>query len=217
MIWFIISGLGIHETLTAGAIHILGGHVLLVTSHRWLGYALGVVLLLTLIFRRHRLRAFLRAILSFHRSDVAWLPALVRSLVHPRRATLPWHDGRFDPIQRLVFLILVGSLTLLVITGVAINFIDARSARMVFAWTLRIHLATAWVFIAAASVHIFAGIGLLPTHRGVTRAMFGDGHVKVELSRRLWPGWTDRQLEGTTHASVQPMLVAADKSATGKH
>jgi hypothetical protein len=26
--------------------------------------------------------------------------------------------------------------------------------------------------------------------------MFGDGRVQTELARRLWPGWTARQLKG---------------------
>ena len=199
--WLILSGLGIHEILSARLVHMLGGHVLLVGSHRWLGYALAAALLLTLIFLWQRVREFLSAILSLHRSDAAWLPGLVHSLVRPRRNTLPWHDGRFDPAQRLVFVVLIGSLALLVVTGVAINFIPL-SLRMVFAWTLRTHLASAWVFIATVSVHIFAGLGVLPTHRGVTRAMFGDGRIKTELGLRLWPGWTARNLADKSRPKV---------------
>jgi formate dehydrogenase subunit gamma len=190
--WLILSGLGVHESLSAGMIHALGGHVLLVTSHRWLGYTLGAAALLALNFLQRRLREFLAAIVGFQRADVAWLPGLLRALPRPRKTTLPWHAGRFDPGQRLVFLILISSLALLVATGVALNFIPSN-ARMVFAWTLRMHLAVAWVCIGAIGVHVFAGLGVLPTHRGVTRAMFGDGRVSVELSRRLWPGWTARQ------------------------
>lgn len=200
-----------HESLSAWMIHRLGGHVVLFTSHRWLGYALAAAVLLTLIFQRQRLRQFIGAVLSFHRSDMAWLPGLLRSLLHPRRDTLPWHNGHFDPLQRLVFLILISSLTLLVITGVAINFIHASSARMLFVWTLRTHLTTAWVFIAAVSVHVFAGLGVLPTHRGVTRAMFGDGRIKVELGRRLWPGWTAQQLE-----TAEPDLATQTPTGTDK-
>ena len=215
--WFILSGLGIHETLSARAIHALGGHVWLVTSHRWLGYGLASALLLLLIFMQRRVRAFLSAICSFQRADMAWLPALLSSIVRPQPDSLPWHGGRFDPIQRLVFLILISSLVLLVVTGVAINFIPASRARMAFVWTLRTHLATAWVLITAVGVHIFAGIGLLPTHRGVTRAMFGDGHVRIELSRRLWPGWTTRQLDASTRNPLQTKLAAAEKSVTEKY
>ena len=199
--WLILSGLGIHEMLPARMIHVFGGHVLLAGSHRWLGYALGAALLLTLIFRWQRAREFFGAILSFSRSDAAWLPELLRSLLHRRRNALPWHEGRFDPVQRFAFVVLVGSLALLVVTGVAINFIPL-SVRMVFAWTLRAHLAAAWVFIATVSVHVFAGLGVLPTHRGVTRAMFGDGQIKTELGLRLWPGWTARKLAGKSRRKV---------------
>lgn len=199
--WLIISGLGVHEILPAPLIHRLGGHVLLVGSHRWLGYALAAALLLALIFLWRRLREFFRAILSFRRSDAAWLPGLLRSLVSPRSNPLPWHDGRFDPAQRLVFVVLIGSLALLVVTGIAINFIPL-SVRMVFAWTLRTHLAAAWVFIAALSAHVFAGLGLLPTHRGVTRAMFGDGRIKSDLGLRLWPDWTARKLAGKSRPRI---------------
>lgn len=211
--WLILSGLGIHENLPAWAIHTLGGHVLLVTSHRWLGYVLAAALLLALIFLRHRVRRFLGAIVSFHRADAAWLPGLLRSFVHVRDGRLPWHAGRFDPLQRLAFLILIGSLVLLIGTGIAVNFIPASSARMAFVWTLRTHLTTAWVFITVVGVHVFAGLGILPTHRGVIRAMFGDGRVTLKLSRRLWPGWTQRQLESNESDSLQTTPAATDKAA----
>ncbi|HUH30621.1 MAG TPA: hypothetical protein VLZ55_04535, partial [Rhodanobacter sp.] len=56
IVWLILSGLGVHESLSAGTIHALGGHVLLVISHRWLGYALGAALLLALVSLQRRLR-----------------------------------------------------------------------------------------------------------------------------------------------------------------
>ena len=213
--WLILSGLGIHEMLSAWLVRMLGGHIVLVTSHRWLGYALGMATLLALIFQWPRVRAFLGAILRFHRSDAAWLSGLLRSLLHPRKAPLPWHAGRFDPAQKLVFLILVSSLALLVVTGVAINFIPS-SARMVFAWTLRSHLAAAWALMGATSVHVFAGLGVLPTHRGVTRAMFGDGRVRIELSRQLWPGWSDRQLKASVRDALDPTTATTTDNAPVK-
>lgn len=209
----ILSGLGVDERLPARLVHLLGGHFVLVTSHRWLGYALGTAALCALVFRWPRVRALLGAILHFHRSDAAWLPGLLRALLHPRKCTLPWHAGRFDPAQRLVFLVLFGSLALLVATGVAIHFIPS-GARMAFAWTLRTHLAAAWVLMGAISVHVFAGLGVLPTHRGVMRAMFGDGRTPVELSRRLWPGWSDRQLEARGRDPLDPTLVDPTLAAT---
>jgi hypothetical protein len=82
----------------------------------------------------------------------------------------------------------------LVTTGFASNS-TPTNIRLLFAWAVRIHLAAAWVFIGAVGVHVVAGTGLLPTHRGVARAMFGDGRVQTELVCRLWPGWTARRLE----------------------
>ena len=194
--WLIASGLGIHEVLPAWASHLLGGHVALVTWHGHVGDLLGLALLLATFLMRNTLSRFLGAILQFHRGDVAWPLALLRSLRHPHQnRVLPWHGGRFDPAQRLVFLILAGAFALLVITGLAFHFIPTN-IRLLFAWTVRIHLAAGWAFIAAVGVHIIAGTGLLPTHRGVARAMFGDGRVRTELARRLWPGWTTRRLEG---------------------
>lgn len=194
--WLVVSGLGLHEVLPAWASHLLGGHVVLVTWHGRIGNLLALALLPAAFLVRNRLRRFLGAIMRFQRTDAAWPLALLRSLRHPRRQpVLPWHAGRFDPAQRLVFLILVGAFAVLVTTGFAFAFIPTN-IRLLFAWTVRIHLAAAWVFIAAAGVHIVAGTGLLPTHRGVTRAMFGDGRVRLSLARRLWPGWTARRLQG---------------------
>ena len=194
--WLIASGLGIHERLPAWAIHLLGGHVVLVTWHGYVGNVLGLMLLLAPFFLHRKLGRLLGAIVQFHRADAAWPLALLRSLLHPRQKHfLPWHSGRFDPAQRVVFLVLVSSFALLVITGLAFNVIPTH-IRLLFAWTVRIHLAAAWVCIGAVGVHVVAGTGLLPTHRGVARAMFGDGRVQTELARRLWPGWTARRLKG---------------------
>ena len=193
--WLVASGLGIHETLPAWASHLLGGHLVLVTWHGYIGDMLALALLLATFFVRNGLSRFLGAIMQFHRADAAWPLALLRALLHPgQQPVLPRHGSRFDPAQRLVFLIVVGSFALLVMTGLAFNFIPTN-IRLLFAWTVRIHLATAWVLIAAVGVHIIAGTGLLPTHRGVARAMFGDGRVRIGLARRLWPGWTARRLE----------------------
>ncbi|MCZ2104613.1 MAG: hypothetical protein LC137_09550 [Burkholderiales bacterium] len=62
--------------------------------------------------------------------------------------------------------------------------------RWVFVVAVRAHALAGGVLMLALLVHAIAGLGVLPTHRGVARSMFGDGTVPLATARRLWPGWT---------------------------
>lgn len=205
----IVSGLGVQESLPAQVVSILGGHVVLATLHHLLGHVLEFLMLLALYFMLARVRGLLSAVMRFHRFEVAWPLAFLRFLLHPHKNSPPWHNGRFDPIQRIVFLILGGSLVVVVVTGLAFDFIPSNFP-MLFAWNLRIHIAAAVVLISAVCVHVTVGSGLLSPHRGVARAMFGDGRVRMTVGRRLWPGWTARQVEA--EAVVTDVTVTSTES-----
>lgn len=189
----IVSGLGVAESLPPQVTFWLGGHVLLSVAHHLVGHVLEFGLLLLPLLVLDRLQGLVGSMARFHRFEAAWPIAFARFSLRRRRYRPPWHSGRFDPVQRLVFLALTGSLAVVVLTGLAFNLVP-RDMPQLFAWVLRIHIAAAILLIGSVCVHIVAASGLLSTHRGIARAMFGDGRVGVPLSSRLWPGWTAKQI-----------------------
>lgn len=186
----IVGGLGVAERLPDELISLFGGHTRLATVHRNTGLAVGFALLVLALVAPGRLIGLLADVLQPHRGRVRWLCAFLRYSLHRRRSS-PWHDGRFDPLQRLVFLVLGGSLLVLVVSG-GVIYASPPQARLLLAWAIRLHGAAAVALIGAVCLHVFSGSGLLPSHRGVARAMLGDGRVSLVVARRLWPGWTRR-------------------------
>lgn len=111
------------------------------------------------------------------------------------------------PAQRLILAATLLSTTLLTVTG-GVLYLAPDGPRPLLAWMIRLHVAGAVALCAALAVHITVGSGLLPSHRGIARVMFGDGRVPVTLARRLWPGWTTRQLAGTENPPAVAELEA---------
>ncbi|WP_306582420.1 hypothetical protein [Dokdonella sp.] len=66
--------------------------------------------------------------------------------------------------------------------------------RRMFIVAIRTHIYAAWALIVALAIHVAARLGLLPTHGGILRGMFGDGTLPLATARRLWPEWTRRTL-----------------------
>lgn len=199
VIALVFSGLGLAGLMPDPVASLLGGHVWFGTTHRLFGFIFSAALVLVPLLAPTRTRNLLGDVSDFRRSDVRWPLAFLRFSLHPRRSRPPHHDGRFDPVQRVVFLGLGGSLLLLVGSGTVLYFAPPY-ARLILAWAVRIHIFAAVVLIVCASIHIFAGSGLLPTHRGVARSMFGNGRVRLGLARRLWPGWARRQAADSAFA-----------------
>lgn len=60
--------------------------------------------------------------------------------------------------------------------------------------------------MAALCLHVFAGLGILHTHKGLLSAMFGDGTVPIETARTLWPAWTQEKLHVIKDDPHEPPL-----------
>lgn len=201
VIALVFSGLGLAGLLPAQVVSLLGGHVWLDTTHRLFGLIFSVAFVLLALAVPVRTRGLMDDLSKFRRSDARWPLAFLQFSLHPERHRPPHHDGRFDPGQRVVFIGLGGSLVLLVASGVVL-YIAPSSARLVLAWGVRVHIVATVVLIACACLHILAGSGLLRSHRGVARSVFGDGRVRLSLARRLWPTWArEHQAESATPPS----------------
>jgi len=44
---------------------------------------------------------------------------------------------------------------------------------------------------------VLVAIGVLPGYRGVWHAMHLGGRVPEETARRVWPGWAEREIDGS--------------------
>ncbi|MDE3097694.1 MAG: cytochrome b/b6 domain-containing protein [Chloroflexota bacterium] len=189
----VVSGLGMGGRLPGSLTALLGGHERLAAWHRQLGLVFGVCFLTLPLVAGGRLRQMLVEMVRFHRDELRWFFPFFRYCLRPHRHEPPLHDGRYDPAQRIVFLLLGSSLLVCTLSGLVL-YVAPPQQTLLLGWAIRVHVGASVVLIASAALHVLAGSGLLPSHRGVARVMFGDGRVPVALASRLWPGWTARQV-----------------------
>ncbi len=161
-----------------------------VVLHRWLGYVLAGLAVIALAVWWRGLRRFLRESIRWETGDLAWLRAWPRAVFTGRFGR---HEGDFDPGQRVANLVLVGSLVLLLVSGLGLAFLHGGP---VFVWLHEVHLWSTYAFVVMVAGHVLVASGVLPGYRGVWRAMHLGGHLAAPVARRLWPGWAERQ-QGT--------------------
>lgn len=199
----LVSGLALSGDLPSSWVVGLGGHEGLNTVHRLLGIGFVAVGFLWILVRAPVAVRFLRRIAHFRRTDIQWFPRFALHLFRPSQHAAPHCGGHFDPAQRLVFIGIVLSLAL-----------SGASGTHLYLWTpqlpgagligqvIVLHVVSTWALMALLCLHVLAGSGVLWTHRGLVRAMFGNGRVSRTLARRLWPDWA---------ASQRPVTVADKK------
>lgn len=221
IIVLIISGLALGDVLAQRVAALLGGHVVVDATHRALGLAFVLVWVLLVLALPTRLGRLLRDSLQFRRPEWRWPLGFLRFYLRPSRYRAPAHGGRFDPAQRVVFVGIIAAVALAGASGVYLYLTPPLGRTMLVA-AIRLHIASAWLLIACLCVHILAGSGLLHTHRGVIRAMFGDGRVKFALACTLWPAWARRQADadsptphGTETNREEPPRVAPGATGGG--
>jgi formate dehydrogenase subunit gamma len=159
-----------------------------VTLHVWLGWALVLVALVPLPFAARGVTRFVRETVRRDPGDGRWL---LQAPLAAFTGRFRPHAGHFDPGQRLANLAIVGLLAALVGSGIGVVVIDSGPA---FAALAFVHRMSTWAFTVVIVGHIVIASGILPGYRGVWRSMHLGGRLPVAVARRLWPGWTDRQV-----------------------
>lgn len=157
--------------------------------HVWIGWVLAAALVLPLVALPRGIIRFVRETFRIDRGDDAWWRSWPRAVFTGRFAR---HEGRFDPGQRVANVVMVGGLVVITGSGVAMT---ALSGGPVFAWMTLIHR---WATILITPVivgHVLIATGILPGYRSVWRAMHAGGRVPIQVARRLWPGWTEREMD----------------------
>ncbi|TAM09425.1 MAG: cytochrome b/b6 domain-containing protein [Nevskiaceae bacterium] len=196
VIVLLVTGLALGDRLTAGIEALLGGHEAINGAHRLLGLAFAVAVVGVPLVAVRRVAGLIRDVSTFRRGDGRWFPAFL-SFYRQRGqgeapCEAPFHDGRFDPAQRVALLCILACCALLAASGVYMYWMPDWG-RALFVIVINAHVYAAWVLMACLVLHIAAGLGVPRTHRGLARAMFGDGRVPVSLARSLWPGWARRR------------------------
>lgn len=187
----LVTGLALGDVIPDGIAALLGGHLRINATHRLLGVAFAVALLAIVVNVPRRVAHWLRDVGHMRRADWRWPLDFLRFFMRPRRHAPPFHDGRFDPAQRIVFFGILVALAATSASGVYLYFWTPAFplGQLSMAYAIRIHIVAAWLLIACLALHIAAGSGWLWTHRGLAAAMFGNGKVTAKVARYLWPAW----------------------------
>jgi len=179
--WFVLGGYGGDSSLAR-----LTGQPD-ETIHELAGHGLVLVLVVWLPFGARGLRSFVRETLRYRAGDARWLVELPRAAFTGR---FPYHDGHFDPGQRLANIALVATLAVLVLTGLGMLYLPAGALGGTL---LGVHRWSAFLATPVIVGHIVVAAGVLPGYRGVWRSMHLGGRLPVGVARRIWPGWLDRK------------------------
>lgn len=201
VIVLLVTGLALGDRLPARAVALLGGHLGLDATHRLLGVAFAVALVLLVAALPGRAARLLRDVVRFQQGDWRWPLRFLRFYGRHGGGRAPFHAGRFDPAQRIVFAGIIVAVVVVAASGVYLYCWTPAFplGQVSLAYAIRMHIAAAWLLIACLCVHIIAGGGLPWTHRGIATAMFGNGRVSAVLARNLWPGWAERSMAKDAH------------------
>ena len=179
-----------------------------VSLHVVVGWALTAVALVPFVFAARRVAAFTRETLRRDPGDLRWLarwPAAVFTGRFPR------HEGHFDPGQRLANVAIVSLLAVLLISGIGLVFVHVGPT---FALLAAVHRLATIAFTLVIAGHIVIAAGILPGYHGAWRSMHLGGHLRLETARRLWPGWTERNLASASEKRAADVKGNASRART---
>jgi formate dehydrogenase subunit gamma len=158
------------------------------TLHVWAGWALAAVAVAPLPFMLRGVAIFVRETLRFDRGDAGWLLRWPMGAITGRFRR---HEGHFDPGQRLANIAIVALLLVLILTGIGLVFVRFGPGFVILD---AMHRMASIAFTVVIVGHVLIASGVLPGYRGVWRSMHLGGRLSAEVARRLWPGWSAREL-----------------------
>lgn len=159
-----------------------------ITLHTYTGWALTALAALGVVAGARAVGTFVRESVRVDRGDLRWFLRWPLALITGR---FPRHDGHFDPGQRIMNLVIVALLATLVGSGVGLTQVVGGPG---FVWLDKVHRWSTYLITPVLIGHIAVASGILPGYWGVARSMHLGGRLRVEVARRIWPGWLDRHL-----------------------
>lgn len=154
--------------------------------HTWVGWVMTAIVVAGLVVGTRAAATFAAESMRFRRSDLGWFLSWPKALLTGRFAR---HEGHFDPGQRIANIVLVAILVTLVVSGVGMALLHGGPA---FAVLVRVHRWSTYAVTPVLLGHILIAAGIVPGYRGVWRSMHLGGHLDVEVARRVWPAWLER-------------------------
>ena len=154
--------------------------------HTWVGWVMTAIVVTGLVVGTRAAATFAAESMRFRRSDLGWFLSWPKALLTGRFAR---HEGHFDPGQRIANIALVGMLMALVVSGVGLALLHGGP---VFAVLVHVHRWSTYAVTPVLLGHILIAAGIVPGYRGVWRSMHLGGHLDVEVARRVWPAWLER-------------------------
>lgn len=180
------SGLALFHPSMFWFTQFFGGPTWTRILHPYIGILLFVSFsLLALKFWHHNLLT---------RNDIVWL-GRIGDVVRNREDRLPEVD-RYNAGQKLLFWTMIGTILLLLLTGIVIwrpwfaQYFTIGTVRL----ALLLHAIGAFVIICGIIVHIYAGIWIKGTIGAMVR-----GTVTKAWARKHHPGWYKRVTGGGEH------------------
>jgi formate dehydrogenase subunit gamma len=155
--------------------------------HVWVGWGFTGLVAVGMLLGTRAAAGFVLESVRFRRSDLAWFRRWPAAIMTGR---FPWHDGHFDPGQRVANIVLVLAFLAVTASGIAMALLHGGPA---FVWLVPVHQVATYVLIPLLAGHILIASGVLPGYRGVWRSMHLGGRLDAHVARRLWPGWFERR------------------------
>jgi formate dehydrogenase subunit gamma len=156
------------------------------TVHTYAGWVLAALAALAVTVGARAARTFLVESVRVSRGDARWFVRWPAAVFTGR---FPYHEGHFDPGQRVANLLLVALLAVLVGTGAGLTLITGGAG---FVWLQRVHRWSTYLITPLIVGHVLIASGVLPGYRGVARSMHLGGRLRRDVARRVWPGWLAR-------------------------
>src|SRR6266540_3068188 len=140
---------------------------------------------------------FVAESLRLRRSELGWFTRWPAAVFTGR---FGWHQGRFDPGQRILNVTLILGLIVLVGSGAGLAIVHGGPTFVLLAM---VHKWTTYPVTALIVGHVLIASGVLPGYHGVWRSMHLGGRLDVRVARRLWPAWS-RDARGRRRAENPP-------------
>jgi len=182
-----------------------------ISLHELVGWIMAGLALAGVLLGIRAIPSFVAESLRLRRSELGWFARWPGAVFTGR---FGWHQGRFDPGQRILNVTLILGLVVLIGSGVGLVVVHGGP---MFVVLFQVHKWATYLVTALILGHVLVASGVLPGYRGVWRSMHLGGRLDARVARRLWPAWTrdsggrrPEPDEGAHEAGSEPGLRAAD-------
>jgi formate dehydrogenase subunit gamma len=155
-----------------------------ISLHKLVGWVLAGAALAGVLLGIRAIPSFVAESLRLRRSELGWFARWPGAVFTGR---FGWHQGRFDPGQRILNVTLILGLVVLIGSGVGLVVVHGGP---MFVVLFQVHKWATYLVTALILGHVLVASGVLPGYRGVWRSMHLGGRLDARVARRLWPAWT---------------------------